>query len=713
MDWLWARRMQPLLQTEAAECGLAALAMIANHHGHRVTLPGLRQRFPTSIKGMTLEHLMRIASELELAPRAVRLEIDEFDQLQKPAILHWDLNHFVVLESANASHATVLDPALGRRKFSLAQLGRHFTGVALELTPSAAFKPIEAQTRTRLNDLWSKLTNYRGPFVQILALSLLLQLTTLLAPFYIQLTVDEAIGQGDVSLLAVLLIGFGLVYAFGAVTRALREWVVLTLGESLSFQLGGNVVRHLVRLPLAYFERRHVGDLLSRIGSIQPIQDLLAKGIVNLLIDSVLLVTTLIVMTLISPWLTALVVVTALLYLLVNQMVYPTIRRRTEEEIIARAGEETYLMETMRAIRAIKLHGHETMRENGWRNRYAEVISAAYRRRIADIKLDLAEEALFGISFLLTVYFGAVAVIEQRLTIGLLLAFLAYRSNFTASASGLVAQFQKWRLLSIHLDRLSDIVTEKREELMASTERQLLPGPSIRVEGLTFAYSPAEKPILTELDLDIPRGSFIAITGPSGTGKTTLMRILLGLLHPVAGQTYVDGVPLTPATIGGWRARAAAVMQDDHLLTGTLADNIAFFDPKPDERLIEHAARLARIHDDIIRMPMSYYSLVSDMGAALSSGQRQRILLARALYRDPDVLFLDEGTANLDPDTETQIANMIARLDITRIVIAHRPALVERADIVFRLADGKLAEVSRKARTLKPAPATNPWPSPT
>ena len=452
---------------------------------------------------------------------------------------------------------------------------------------------------------------------------------------------------------------------------------------------------------------------MSRIGSIQPIQDLLAKGIVNLLIDSVLLVTTLIVMTLISPWLTALVVVTALLYLLVNQLVYPTIRRRTEEEIIARAGEETYLMETMRAIRAIKLHGHETMRENGWRNRYAEVISAAYRRRIADIKLDLAEEALFGISFLLTVYFGAVAVIEQRLSVGLLLAFLAYRSNFTASASGLVAQFQKWRLLSIHLDRLSDIVTEKREELLAATERQLLPGPSIRVEGLTFAYSPAEKPILTELDLDIPRGSFIAITGPSGSGKTTLMRILLGLLHPVAGQTYVDGVPLTPATIGGWRARAAAVMQDDHLLTGTLADNIAFFDAKPDERLIEHAARLARIHDDIIRMPMSYYSLVSDMGAALSSGQRQRILLARALYRDPDVLFLDEGTANLDPDTETQIANMIARLDITRIVIAHRPALVERADIVFRLADGKLVEVSRKARTLKPAPATSPWPSPT
>jgi ATP-binding cassette subfamily B protein RaxB len=698
MDWLWTRQMQPLLQTEAAECGLAALAMIAVHHGHRVTLPGLRQRFPTSIKGMTLEHLMRIASDLELAPRAVRLEVDELGQLQKPAILHWDLNHFVVLESSDGRDAVILDPAVGRRKISLAKLGRHFTGVALELTPTAAFKPIEAQTRTRLSDLWSRLSNFRGPFVQILALSLLIQLTALLAPFYLQLVVDEAIGQGDSSLLGVLLAGFIALFVIGAITRALREWVVLTLGQSLSFQLGGNVVRHLVRLPLAYFERRHVGDLLSRIGSIQPIQELLAKGLVNVLIDTALLATTLLVMALISPGLTAVVVVAALLYLLVGQLLYPTLKRRTQEEIVSRAGEETYLMETMRAIRAIKLHGHETMRENGWRNRYAEVVSAGYRRRIADIKIDFAEEALSSLSFLLVVYFGAVAVIDQSMTVGLLLAFLAYRSSFAMSAAALIGQFQQWRLLGVHLDRLSDIVTEKKEELLIAPERQLLPGPAIRVEGLTFAYSPAESPILTDVDIDIPKGSFVAIVGHSGAGKTTLMRLLLGLLQPVAGQIFIDCVPLTPASLAAWRGRAAAVMQDDHLLTGTLADNIAFFDPRPDEQLIEHAARLARIHDDIIRMPMGYYSLVSDMGAALSAGQRQRILLARALYRDPDVLFLDEGTANLDPATETQIVNMIGRLTITRVVIAHRPALIEKADIVLRLEQGRLTEVQRKAR---------------
>jgi ATP-binding cassette subfamily B protein RaxB len=709
IEWPWSQRMRPLLQSEAAECGLASVAMIALHYGHRVNLPGLRQRYPTSIKGTTLQELMAIASDLELAPRAVRLEIAELDQLQKPAILHWDLNHFVVLESAGPRHATILDPARGRRRISLATLGRHFTGVALELTPTAAFRPIEARTRTRLSDLWSRLSNFGGPFTQIMILSLLMQMATLVTPFYIQLTVDEAIGQGDASLLTILLIGFAVVYGLSSVTRALRDWVVLTLGQSLSFQLGGNVVRHLLRLPLGYFERRHVGDLLSRIGSIQPIQSLLTKGIVNILIDSALLITTLVVMMIISPALTGIVLGLTVLYLVFTQLLYPGLRRRTEEEIMARANEETYLMESMRAIRAIKLHGHEALRENGWRNRYAEVVSASYKARIVDIKIELAENLLFGLSFLLTVYVGALAVMEQRLTVGLLLAFLAYRSSFTSSAIALVSQFQKWRLLGVHLERLSDIVGEKKEDIRMSGARQaLMPGPGIRVEGLTFAYGPAEAPILDKVDIDIPPGSFVAIVGPSGSGKTTLMRILLGLLQPVSGKVHVEGVPLGPATMAAWRGRVAAVMQDDYLLSGTLADNIAFFDPFPDDQLIEHVSRLARIHNEIIKMPMAYHSLVSDMGAALSAGQRQRILLARALYRDPDALFLDEGTANLDPATEAQITAMIAGLQITRVVIAHRPALVEKADIVLEVDKGRIVEIGRRAAGPDGREVTNP-----
>ena len=686
--------MHPMLQSEAAECGLTCVAMIAAHHGHRINVGGLRRRFPSSMKGATIADLINVAANLELSPRALRLEIDELPKLQLPAVLHWDLNHFVVLEKIAGHDLVILDPASGRKILSITKAGKHFTGVALELAPSADFTPVDARVTTKLSDLWSRLRNYRGAMTQVFALSLLLQLTTLAMPFFMQLTVDEAIGQSDTNLLGLLLLGFGLVFVLNGIIQSLRSWVVLTLGQSISFQLGGNVFRHLLRLPLSYFESRHVGDLMSRIGSVQPIQSLLTTGIVNAVIDAVLALTTLVVMALLSVKLALLVVAVTIFYVLFRLAVYPALRRRTEEEIVARANEETFLMESIRAIRSIKLHVHEAMRENGWRNRYAAVISADYHEQRYRIVTRLVENLLFGVQLLLTVYLAAAAIIADEMTIGMMLAFLAYRSSFIASATALVDHGENYRLLSVHLERLSDIVAHPRENMLAAVPRtKILPAPSIRAENLTFAYAPSDPPILRDLNFEIPAGAFAAIVGESGVGKTTLMRILLGLLTPTSGKLLIDDKPLTPATTAAWRARIGAVLQDDHLLTGTLADNIAFFDTAPDDRVIELAAGLARIHDTIAAMPMAYQSLIGDMGAALSSGQRQRVMLARALYRDPDALFLDEGTANLDEQNERAIGTMIARLPITRVVIAHRPILVEEADIVFRMEQGRLTIV--------------------
>ncbi|AOF98803.1 ABC transporter family protein (plasmid) [Blastomonas sp. RAC04] len=665
--------------------------MVAAHHGHRVNIGGLRRQFPVSMKGATLAQLIQIASRLDLAPRPLRLELDELHKLTTPAILHWDLNHFVVLERVDARSITILDPATGRREVPMALVNRHFTGVALELTPTANFKPIDARVTVHLSDLWGRLINFRSAFTQLLLLSLLLQMTALALPFFMQLTIDEAIGQSDGNLVILLLVGFGLVYAVNILIKALRSWVVLTLGQMISFQLGGNIIRHMLHLPTRYFESRHVGDLMSRLQSVGPIQSILTQGIVNALIDAMLAITTLVVMALVSIPLMIVTVATTVLYILFRAAIYPAIRRRTEEELIADAHEDTYTMETMRSMRAIKLHVNEAVREAGWRNRYADVITASYRTETYRIWSRLAEGFITNGQFLALVGIAALSVIANEMTIGVMLAFLAYRASFMDSATSLIDHAERWRLLSVHLERLSDIVSERREDVIHSMPReQLLAAPEIIVEDMTFGYDSDQKPVFTNLSFAIPAGSFVAIVGESGAGKSTLMRILLGLMKPQSGRLLIDGQPMGPTNTTTWRARISAVMQDDHLLSGTLADNICFFAEHANMQHIERASRMARIHDTIMAMPMGYQSLIGDMGNALSAGQRQRVLLARALYRDPDAIFLDEGTANLDEENEAAIGDMLAKLPITRVAITHRPALVDRADFVLRMVDGRM-----------------------
>lgn len=692
----WSRRITPVLQAEAAECGLASLTMIARYYGHKVNLAGLRQRYSTSMKGSTLSELMAVAADLGLGPRPLRLELEELDDLRLPALLHWDLDHFVVLEAVRGGRVTLLDPALGRRELALDAVSRHFTGVALECQPTPGFKPVVAQTTVRITDLWSRMTNYGNATVQVVGLSLLLQLTALAMPFFLQLTIDNAITQGDAGLLLMLAIGFAALYCLNALITGLRGWVVLTLGETIAYQLADNVVRHLIRLPLAYFERRQVGDLLSRIGSIRPIQELLTQGMVNVAIDALLALTTFVIMLLLNPLLAGVVLLSVLLYVAISFAMFPRWRQRFEEQILARAGEETYLLETMRAMRAIKLHGGEAQREAGWRNRNSDVVSASYRAEMFGIRIALSEHVLFNLQLVAIVYYGASAVIGEMMTLGKLLAFLSYRTSFTESAVKVIQQLQQWRMIGLHLERLSDIVGEAPEDIGIAPSRPEHQVPAeIRVEDLSYSYSATERPILDRVSLTIPAGGFVAIVGPSGSGKTTLMRLLLGLLTPTSGRILIDGVPLGPATLAAWRSRVGAVLQDDALLTGTLADNIAFFDPRPDQRHIEACARFARVHDEIVTMPMGYASLVGDMGSALSSGQRQRLLLARAAYRQPDALFLDEGTANLDQINEAAISDAVALMPVSRIVVAHRPALIERADMVILVQDGAAQRIER------------------
>ena len=689
---MFGRKTLPvILQTEVTECGLACLTMIGRYHGHDIDLNVLRKRHLISMTGASLKSIMAIAGTLQLAARPLKVELDQLHKLQLPAILHWDLNHYVVLKSVKGDKVQIVDPGIGLRVMKLSKVSDHFTGIALELSPTAEFSPQEARLKPHLSLLWSRLIGLKRAIFQTLTLSVILQIIVIAAPFYLQLVVDGALAQKDYGLLKALAFGFGGLMILRAIAEAVRSWAILIYGNQMSLQMVGNVFRHLIRLPTSYFEKRHVGDIISRMGSTVPIQEALTQTIVSVLIDGIMAILMLVILYLYSPLLGTIVLISVALLTLSTVLLYPHLRRTQEEAIYAKAIENTHVIESIRASTTVKLFGREAQREAAWRNLYTDFINVNVEYGKFTIWQKFAETLLTGLQIVIVVWAAAKMMMPagnsdgSGFTLGMLVAFLAYRQYFTDSVTQLLQKGIEFRLLSLHLDRLSDIIFSQEENLDDSPEAMLNVTGSIELETISFRYSDTDRWILKDYSLTLSPGSMTTLTGLSGGGKTTLLKLILGLYQPTSGRILVDGQPLADIGIQNWRSQIGVVMQDDKLLSGTIADNISFFDPEMDMKKVIEAAKKAQIHDEIAAIPMNYTSMVGDMGSILSGGQKQRVLLARALYHDPKVLFLDEGTANLDSKTEKIIVEIIAQMPITRVIVAHRPAFIKASDRVLTI----------------------------
>lgn len=682
-----------IYQTEAAECGLACMAMLANHHGHQLDLTTLRNRYSVSFKGANLQQLMLLANQLDLTGRALKLDLDDLKNLKTPCILHWEMNHFVVLKKVHRNGITILDPAMGERRLSMRDVDKAFTGVALELSPSNEFKKIDERIKLGLTAFWSKVEGLLPSLLKLFVLSLLLQLFLLATPYYTQLVVDEVLISHDKPLLVVLALGFGLLVLFQVVTQTLRGWVVLHLGSVMSVQMATNLMRHLLHLPLSYFDKRHMGDVVSRFGSLNSVRELLTNSLVEGVIDGLMAIAVLVMMFLYSPKLALVVVLVVLLYAAIRFILYRPLHQLTEASIMASAKEQSNFMETVRGMQSIKLFGQQAQRLNLWQNRYADAINQSYRLGKWQISYQTINQLLFGIENILVVYLAALTVISGDITVGMLFAFLAYKTQFTNRMAALIDKLIEIKMTRLHLDRLADIaLTDKEDEGLHQPSLDI--SGQLKLTNIRFRYADNEPLLFNDLCIDIPAGANIAIIGPSGAGKTTLMKLMLGLLPAESGKVEVDGVEITQLGLRNYRSQIAAVMQDDQLMSGTLAENISFFDPQLDMQRIVEAAQLAGIHQDISAMQMGYNSLVGDMGSALSGGQKQRLLLARALYRQPKILLLDEATSHLDVALEHYVNQAIQQLAMTRIVIAHRPETILSAEQIYQLADGQLQDVT-------------------
>lgn len=685
-------RLPLVLQTEAAECGLACLSMALGYHGQHVDLSELRRSFGFSQKGATLKDLIAVADQLDARTRPLRLELDDLEALRTPCILHWDLNHFVVLKKVTRTGIIIHDPAVGVRRIRTQEVSRHFTGVALEVLPSTAMAQRSSPSpRIGVRAVLGRISGIRGALARVLLLAVAIELFAILAPFFLQWTIDHALVTADRSLLVTLVIGFSLLLLLRATVWAMRSWSLMGIQASLRVQSQANLFRHLIHLPTSFFENRNLGDILSRFGSQEEVLRAITTSALEAVMDGLLVILTLAIMFAYAPALALVVVCSVMLYGAVRGSLYAALRNATAEEIVWSARKDNHLLETVRGIRTIKLFSGLADRRLHWTNFMVEATNRHLTIEKLHILFRIANFVLAGGITIVVVWLGAWRVLGGTFTVGMLIAFLAYKDQFLDRVSALIDKAADLWMLRVHTERVADISLSAPEELGRTTSPDLsLKNASIEIRDLCFRYTDREPYVLDGVSLGIATGECVAIVGPSGCGKTTLLKVLASLLPPTSGEVLVSGRPLHSIGLEAYRSAIGVVMQDDQMFAGSIADNISFFASPHDPERIEQVARIASVHDEIASMPMGYDTLIGDMGTVLSGGQKQRVLLARALYRQPAILLLDEATSHLDVLREKAVSAAIAELKITRIIVAHRPETIRSADRILVLDKGAI-----------------------
>ena len=689
------KELPVILQSENAECGLACLAMVASFHGYNIQLAEIRGKFPISAKGTTLDQLAGIAEKIGLHIRGLRVDLADLAQLQLPAMLHWNLNHFVVLKEVRSKVVVLHDPAIGCVTIPIEEVSSHFTGVVAAFRPSMKFVRKASTPPLQVSQLVGKVVGLKRSLIQLLMLAVVLEGLSILLPIFNEWIMDGAIVSGDRNLLTLLgcgMVGLGLTQA---TIGAFRSWIGLYISTTFNVQWMSNVMSHLMRLPIEYFERRHIGDIVSKFGTINSIQRTLTSSAVEATLDGILAVGTIAMMLLYSVKLSAITIAAVVLYAFWRWIRFHSIRIAQVNFLAKQAKEQTYFLETIRGVRSIKLFNRERARGNNWLNLWIDSTNASLATQKLNLMYGVSWSYLSTLERVFVLWSGASSVMSHSMSLGMFFAFLSYKEQFTGRVNTLIDRLVDFKMLSVQTERLADIVLAAPEENFAQKKYGVPENAQLAFHNVDYGYPGETKLILDKASLQIAPGDCIAIIGPSGCGKTTCLKLMLGILKPKSGEMKIAGLKLRQIGLEQYREISAAVMQDDRLFAGSIYDNICFMTDKPDEERVTRSAKLAHIHDEIMAMSMGYHTLIGDMGAAISGGQQQRILLARALYREPQILFLDEATSHLDIVNEAKIVEAIADLKMTRVLIAHRPQTIAIANRILKIENGKFVEVQK------------------
>ena len=691
------KRTPVILQMEAVECGAAALAIVLAHYDAWIPLEQLRISCGVSRDGSKASNIVRAARQYGLDAKGYSVEPAMLSGLPMPCILHWNFNHFVVLEGFDGARACINDPATGRRRVDMAELDRAFTGVVLTFGPGAAFKPIGQKPHgTRL--LLRELRQSKAAVALIVIVSVAMVLPNIVVAGFSKIFVDDILIQQTRSWLVPLLIGMAVTAAFRASLTMIRQSLLTRLQTKLTVVMASRFLWRLMALPIEFFTQRHAGDIASRVDANEQIARLLSGGIAAnaLSLMSVLLFA--LAMAVYDIPLTVLCVAISLLNLLLLRAVAPSRQELSYKLAIEQGKLLGATVSAVRTIETIKASGLEDDAFDKWSGLQARALNAQQQLGASSVTLDMIPTLLSGLTSAAILGIGGWRVINGSMTLGSLVAFQSLAANFSEPFVNLVNYFGGLQTIKGTLERLEDIykypLPPRAVDVVPAGLESKLSG-RIELKQLNFGYSVLEPPLLADLSLVVQPGSRVALVGVSGSGKSTLGKLLCGLYRPWSGEILFDGRKLADIPPTVFANSVAYVDQDIFLFEGSARDNLTFWDSTIDQRNLTAAAHDAAIHQDLATRPGNYDCYINEGGTNFSGGQRQRIEIARALVGNPSILVLDEATAALDPITEKAIDNNLRRRGCTCIIIAHRLSTIRDCDEIIVLDKGAIVERGR------------------